>query len=119
MIPAGEAAEAGEIIKFLVGDQTGEGSVVGPDGVVVELAGGTVSGQADGQADLTGRSVLSPVPISPADGEIVFKDGTSIGSVDNENAGVYISTNCYLLGKVKNGRYRNMLNNVARIELID
>lgn len=51
--------------------------------------------------------------------EITFKDGTTLGSFNNEDSMMYIASNQYLYGNVQNGSYRTMLNNVLKIEMIE
>ena len=51
--------------------------------------------------------------------EITFRDGTTIGSFNNEDSNMYIASNQFLYGKLQNGSFQTMLNNVLKIELID
>ncbi|MGD9199982.1 MAG: hypothetical protein PVI26_00325 [Chitinispirillia bacterium] len=51
--------------------------------------------------------------------EITFRDGTTLGSFNNEDSKMYLASNQYLYGKIQNGSYQTMLNNVLKIELID
>lgn len=51
--------------------------------------------------------------------EIVFRDGTSWGSFENDNQKIYVASNYYIYGKTQNGIYRTMLNSISKIELTD
>lgn len=48
--------------------------------------------------------------------EIVFKDGTIIGSFDEKRAKAYVAVNHTLFGYAQGSEYSIMLNDISKIE---